>query len=57
MSGLETYASGKTTFAGEKVDARGPAIRLLHTRGTMVVLRFNLFPHRTALEYVTEGQI
>ncbi|MBJ2152842.1 amino acid ABC transporter ATP-binding protein [Paracoccus sp. IB05] len=57
VNGLETYEGGEITFAGEKVDARSPAIRALRTRVTMVFQRFNLFPHRTALENVTEGPI
>jgi polar amino acid transport system ATP-binding protein len=57
VNGLETYEAGEIIFAGSKVDARSPAIRTLRTRVTMVFQRFNLFPHRTALENVMEGPI
>lgn len=57
VNGLETYEAGEISFAGTRVDARHPSIRSLRTRVTMVFQRFNLFPHRTALENVTEGPI
>ncbi|NDW06581.1 amino acid ABC transporter ATP-binding protein [Jiella pacifica] len=57
VNGLETYEAGKIVFAGTTVDARSPDIRALRTHVTMVFQRFNLFPHRTALENVTEGPI
>jgi polar amino acid transport system ATP-binding protein len=57
VNGLETYEAGKIIVAGTRVDSRSPEIRALRTHVTMVFQRFNLFPHRTALENVTEGPI
>ncbi|WAP68501.1 amino acid ABC transporter ATP-binding protein [Jiella pelagia] len=57
VNGLETYEAGEIVFAGTRVDARSSDIRALRTHVTMVFQRFNLFPHRTALENVTEGPI
>ena len=57
VNGLETYEEGRLTIDGNLVDARSKDIRSLRTSVTMVFQRFNLFPHRTALENVTEGPI
>lgn len=57
VNGLETYEEGRLTIDGNLVDARSRDIRSLRTSVTMVFQRFNLFPHRTALENVTEGPI
>ncbi|HAE48417.1 MAG: amino acid ABC transporter ATP-binding protein [Tistrella sp.] len=57
VNGLETYQRGRITIDGALVDAEGPAIHGLRTRVSMVFQRFNLFPHRTALENVMEGPI
>ncbi|WP_278924508.1 amino acid ABC transporter ATP-binding protein [Pseudophaeobacter profundi] len=57
VNGLETYEEGRLTIDGNLVDARSKDVRSLRTSVTMVFQRFNLFPHRTALENVTEGPI
>lgn len=57
INGLEQYDQGLITVDGLKVDARSPEIRTIRQRVSMVFQRFNLFPHRTALENVTEGPI
>jgi polar amino acid transport system ATP-binding protein len=57
INGLETYQQGSITFEGKTVDARHKSINYIRTHVSMVFQRFNLFPHRTALENVIEGPI
>lgn len=57
MNGLESYDSGTITVEGVKVDRHDRAIRDIRQQVSMVFQRFNLFPHRTALENVVEGPI
>ena len=57
LNGLETYQGGEITIDGARVDATRPDIRAIRTQMAMVFQRFNLFPHRSALENVTEGPI
>lgn len=57
INGLESYEEGRITIDGKPVDRKDPSIRALRTSVTMVFQRFNLFPHRTALQNVTEGPI
>ncbi|OWY08394.1 glutamine ABC transporter ATP-binding protein [Thioclava sp. F42-5] len=57
VNGLESYEAGSITVNGEKVDRKSPRIRDIRTSVTMVFQKFNLFPHRTALENVIEGPI
>jgi len=57
INGLEAYDGGSITIDGMRVDRRDPSIREIRTQVAMVFQRFNLFPHRTALENVIEGPI
>jgi len=55
INGLESYESGDILIDGQRVDRERGDIHKLRTRVGMVFQRFNLFPHRTVLENVTEG--
>ncbi|MBV7482385.1 amino acid ABC transporter ATP-binding protein [Bordetella sp. BOR01] len=57
INGLERYNSGTITIDGERVDGDAPSIVSIRTQVSMVFQRFNLFPHRTALENVIEGPV
>jgi polar amino acid transport system ATP-binding protein len=57
INGLEGYDGGVISVDGARVDRASPAIKLVRTQIAMVFQRFNLFPHRTALENVIEGPI
>nr|WP_314360020.1 amino acid ABC transporter ATP-binding protein [uncultured Achromobacter sp.] len=57
INGLERYNAGRITVDGELVDADAASIVSIRTQVAMVFQRFNLFPHRTALENVVEGPI
>lgn len=57
LNGLETYQAGDILIDGQRVDANDRSIRDIRTRMAMVFQRFNLFPHRTALENVIEGPV
>jgi polar amino acid transport system ATP-binding protein len=57
INGLESYDSGEITVDGACVDRRAPSIVSIRTQLAMVFQRFNLFPHRTALENVIEGPV
>jgi polar amino acid transport system ATP-binding protein len=57
VNGLETYQSGSIFINEIEVDARSSRIHEVRTRVSMVFQRFNLFPHRTALENVMEGPL
>lgn len=57
INGLESYDGGAITVDGAKVDRADRSIRAIRTAMAMVFQRFNLFPHRTALENVVEGPI
>jgi polar amino acid transport system ATP-binding protein len=57
VNGLEGYDSGTITVEGLKVDRAAATITAVRTQVSMVFQRFNLFPHRTALENVVEGPI
>jgi polar amino acid transport system ATP-binding protein len=62
---LETPSSGTLEFNGTSIDfstperlwRRGPHLRRLRTRIGMVFQSYNLWPHKTVLENVTEGPI
>jgi polar amino acid transport system ATP-binding protein len=55
INGLESHDRGSITIDGEKVDRKARSITAVRTGVSMVFQRFNLFPHRTALENVIEG--
>ncbi|QFU16053.1 amino acid ABC transporter ATP-binding protein [Microvirga thermotolerans] len=57
INGLESYDTGEILVEGHKVDRNSPSIVSVRTQVSMVFQRFNLFPHRTALENVIEGPI
>jgi polar amino acid transport system ATP-binding protein len=57
INGLESYEKGAITVQGTRVDRMAPSITAIRTQVSMVFQRFNLFPHRTALENVVEGPI
>ncbi len=57
INGLETYDRGSVVVEGRRVDSRSPSIRQIRSEVAMVFQRFNLFPHRTALENVMEGPL
>src|SRR5687768_8730286 len=57
VNGLEGYDSGAITVEGLRVDRAAASITAVRTQVSMVFQRFNLFPHRTALENVVEGPI
>ncbi len=57
INGLEGYEAGEITVEGLRVERNAPSIVAIRTRVSMVFQRFNLFPHRTALENVIEGPI
>jgi polar amino acid transport system ATP-binding protein len=57
INGLETYQRGEIRVEGIRVERAAPTIAAVRTEVAMVFQRFNLFPHRTALENVVEGPI
>ena len=57
INGLETYDEGSIDVLGSRVDSRGKNVNALRKQVGMVFQRFNLFPHRTALENVMEGPV
>jgi polar amino acid transport system ATP-binding protein len=57
VNGLERYDQGSVTVDGVRVDSDKASILSVRTQVSMVFQRFNLFPHRTALENVIEGPI
>ena len=57
INGLESYDGGSITVDGARVDRADRSILGIRTAMAMVFQRFNLFPHRTALENVVEGPI
>jgi polar amino acid transport system ATP-binding protein len=57
INGLESYDKGEIRVEGQRVERDKRSIVAIRTRVSMVFQRFNLFPHRTALENVAEGPI
>jgi polar amino acid transport system ATP-binding protein len=57
INGLESYDRGTITIDGERVARDEASIHALRSETGMVFQRFNLFPHRTALENVMEGPV
>lgn len=57
INGLETYDSGLIRIDGEKVDPASKSIARMRMQVSMVFQRFNLFPHRSAIENVMEGPV
>ena len=57
INGLESYDRGDIRVEGARVDRNARSIVAIRTQVSMVFQRFNLFPHRTALENVIEGPI
>ncbi len=57
INGLESYDAGDIRVEGARVDNQASSIVAIRTQVSMVFQRFNLFPHRTALENVVEGPI
>ena len=57
VNGLESYDQGHIGIDGQTVDPSDRSITGIRTQVSMVFQRFNLFPHRTALENVMEGPV
>jgi polar amino acid transport system ATP-binding protein len=57
VNGLESYEAGDVLVEGTRVERQATSIQAIRTKVSMVFQRFNLFPHRTALENVIEGPI
>ncbi|MGF6574750.1 polar amino acid transport system ATP-binding protein [Paraburkholderia sp. GAS333] len=57
INALESYDEGEIHLLGQRVEQRARNINQLRTQVGMVFQRFNLFPHRTALENVMEGPV
>ncbi|MBC8746562.1 MULTISPECIES: amino acid ABC transporter ATP-binding protein [Paraburkholderia] len=57
INALEAYDEGEIRLLGERVEQRARHINQLRSQVGMVFQRFNLFPHRTALENVMEGPV
>ncbi|MDQ2962648.1 MAG: amino acid ABC transporter ATP-binding protein [Pseudomonadota bacterium] len=57
INGLEHYDEGEIEIDGVPLHREHKSIAALRSQVGMVFQRFNLFPHRTALENVMEGPV
>jgi polar amino acid transport system ATP-binding protein len=57
INGLENYDAGDILVEGARVEGKASSIVAIRTQVSMVFQRFNLFPHRSAIENVVEGPI
>ena len=57
INGLESYDAGEVSVGGNPVHRESKSIHAIRSEVGMVFQRFNLFPHRTALENVMEGPV
>jgi polar amino acid transport system ATP-binding protein len=57
INGLEHHDEGSIAIDGESVRREHKSIHALRSDVGMVFQRFNLFPHRTALQNVMEGPL
>jgi polar amino acid transport system ATP-binding protein len=57
INGLEHYDEGAIAIDGTAVHREQKSIHAVRSEVGMVFQRFNLFPHRTALENVMEGPL
>ena len=55
INGLETHDAGTISIDGVEVGAK--TYREIRSRVAMVFQKFNLLPHRTVLENITEGPV
>jgi polar amino acid transport system ATP-binding protein len=57
INGLESYDAGDILVEGARVESHASSIVAIRAQVSMVFQRFNLFPHRTAIDNVVEGPI
>ena len=57
INALESYDTGEIKLMDQRVEQRSRQINRLRTQVGMVFQRFNLFPHRTALDPELVGEV